>query len=440
MFYNSYSEFIEKIAEEFKNKTEESTRARLNQLLEIAEQYQPNATSRPAGFISYVEKISQREPAATEGVAFVTMHSSKGMTYDIVILSELEKQLPNSGKLKFLEKIKEFEDELKAPETECLVLNPGSNVAKADELLNSMMSAGVNKLKHEFLNMMYVALTRASKGLYLICSKSKSNDFSAWITDALATPPANVESLENDYNDIPGEILFKMGESLWFEEEFETKELKIEFQKTPKVKLLKKTRRGRLYVTPSSLTSKYAAEFDYSECFLKENRGKEFGAIIHALFASVGWLRENLEKRKDELKFIARRAAATFSEKECDECVEEFLNILDKPEIRKVLSAPVSPCDILLEKPFAAIINNKLVRGVFDRVVFFPNKENPEKINLYDFKTDAVKSEKEISAAIDEYKGQLELYAQALSQAYNLPAKNISKNLIFTSPGQVRTT
>jgi len=133
-----------------------------------------------------------------------------------------------------------------------------------------------------------------------------------------------------------------MGDSLWFEDEKEKKLSKIEIQKIPEIKLSKKSIRGRLYVTPSSLVSKsHDAKFDFSGYFLKNNRGKERGTIIHALFASIDWLKKNPEARKDEFKLIARRAATTFSEKECDECVDEFLNYLEKTEIKKILTKQI---------------------------------------------------------------------------------------------------
>ncbi len=452
LFYNSYSEFIEKIAGKFKENAGFSSQARLNQLIEISEQFQLNATSRPSEFINYVEKISQKEPSASEGVVFVTMHSSKGMTYDIVILPELEKQLPNSGRLSFLEKTNDFDENLKAPKTDYLVLNPGKNVANADGILSSMMNDGVDKLKHEFLNLMYVALTRASKGLYIYCSKGNDGAFSTWIENALNVEPTSVSA----FADIPGEIHYKNGNPLWYNVEnsanlsAHTNPTSPQFVQTsdlqnrnagsiPYIKLASSSQRRRLYVTPSSVTDfKKPKINNFANFFETKSHGAEKGIIIHELFASIEWLEDDFEKRIGEWRTIANCVSKTFSEKECSEIVDEFINILNKEEINDLLKKPDSECEVFREKSFASIINNKLVRGIFDRVIIYPNKEKPKKIELFDFKTDAVKTENEISITFEKYAPQLELYSQALSQAYNIPKSEISKKLVLTSPGIIR--
>jgi len=470
LFYYSYSEFIEKVAGKFKEKADVSTRARLNQLIEISEQFQANATSRPSEFINYVEKISQKEPSASEGVVFVTMHSSKGMTYDIVILPELEKPLPNSGRLNFLEKTTEFDRNLKAPETDSLVLSPGKDVANADELLSSMMNDGVDKLKHEFLNLMYVALTRASKGLYIYCSKGNEGAFSTWIENALdnvghaldrrmpgfsVSTPAQPDSPKTE---IPGKIHYKKGDSLWYNASTPAQPDLLKNMRTTVsqnrhdgtrhspvksvscIKLASGSQRRRLYVTPSSVANFKKSKYNnFANYFELKSRGIERGEILHELFASIEWLENDFDKRIGEWLTIANRVSKTFAKKDCSEIVDEFINILNKKEINGVLQKPDSKCEIFREKSFASIINNKLVRGIFDRVVIYPNTEKNEKIELFDFKTDAIKTQIEIDMAIKKYSPQLDLYAQALSQAYNISESNISKKLIFTSPGIIQT-
>ncbi len=447
LFYNSYSEFIEKVAGKMKNKVNESTRVRLNQLIEIAEQYQPNASSRPADFINYVEKIHQKEPAASEGVTLITMHSSKGMTYDIVFLAEMEKSLPNKKMLNFIEKINEFDGKLKQPETSSVLLRPTGDIANADEQLTSMINAGLDKLEHEFFNMMYVALTRASKGLYIICSKGK-NTFSNWIIDALSGYGDDIKN----YEDIPGDIFYKKGDSLWYEKiagqkddartanpkENSAQNAKLKNNDKKTVKLSSKSERQRQYITPTSIAQKDLKTYNPEVYFGKQSQKAEKGIIIHELFASIEWLESDFIKPIDKWKAIAKHVSTTFSEKECEEIVDEFIEILDKEQIKKILLKPIAQCEVLNEKTFAAIIDNKLVRGTFDRVVLYPNSKKPEKIELYDYKTGEAETDREVSSAVKKYMPQIDLYAQVLNKSYNISKSEISNYLIFASPGIVQ--
>jgi len=452
LFYNSYSEFIEKVAGELKNNANESTRVRLNQLIEIAEQYQPNASSRPADFINYVEKIHQKEPAASEGVTLITMHSSKGMTYDVVFLAEMEKELPDTGKLTFIEKTKEFDNELKPPLTESILLRASGKIFNTNKTLNSMIAGEKAKLEHEFLNKMYVALTRAAKGLYIICSRGNKNAFSNWIIGALSGYGDDIKSLEN-YKDIPGNILYKKGDSLWYEKiagqkedaartdnpkENASQNAKLKNNDKKIVELSSKSERQRQYITPTSIAQKGLKTYNPEVYFGKQSQKAEKGIIIHELFASIEWLESDFIKSVDEWKTIAKRVSTTFSEKECAKIVDEFIEILDKEQIKKILQKPIIQCEVLNEKTFAAIIDNKLVRGTFDRVVLYPNSKTPEKIELYDYKTGEAKTDQEVSSAVKIYMPQINLYAQVLNQSYNISKSKISNYLIFTSPGIVR--
>jgi len=439
LFYNSYSKLIEKVVRKIKKYTDEMTNARLDQLIETAEQFQPNASTCPSDFIDYVEKIHKKEPPTSEGVVLVTMHSSKGMTYDIVILPELEKAPPNSGKIDFLEEKNEFDGELKQPETETVLLRPASNLVKTNPKLNSMLTAGLDNFEHEFYNKMYVALTRAAEALYIVCSKGNENHFSKLIMDALDCKSDSIKEPE-EYKNISGEIKFQKGRPLWFVH----KKLKTtpQIQKPKilkKVYLSKNSERRRQYITPSSASqNKNEKKFTAPKWLRKKAKGAERGTIIHELFAKVDWLNEDIFELKKDLLKVAKKGSKTFSETELLKIIEEFLEILKKDEIKNILKKTESQCEVFNEKSFALIIDKKLVRGTFDRVVLYPNSIKPEKIEIYDYKTDLIDTEQEITNLVEKYNLQMEIYTKVLSKAYNISVEKISQFLIFTSPGIVK--
>jgi len=443
LFYNSYSKFIEKIIAKIKKSVDKTTRARLNQLIETAEQFQPNSSTCPTDFISYVEKIYKKEPPTSQGVVLVTMHSSKGMTYDMVILPDMDRSLSINSENIFLENINKFDKELKQPETQSIILKPSSKISKIDPLLNSMFETTKEKAEHEFYNIMYVALTRAAKALYIIRAPGRGKTFSDLINLALEckgdiiTPIAKLE-------DIPGVIDFQKGCPLWFENEkiiSKSKENKTVSEFVKKAKFDKVSERRRQYITPSTVKqNKTDKKIILPKFFKQKSNAAERGTIIHELFATIEWLEPENLKSNTELLKISKRVSKTFSEKELLEIIDDFSNILKKDEIKFALEKTNENSEVFLEKSFAAITdgNSKLVRGIFDRVIFFPNSTNPEKIVLYDFKTDAINSEIEISNSVEKYLPQMKIYTNALKQAYNISEDKISKFLVFTSPGIVK--
>ncbi|MFW5653784.1 MAG: 3'-5' exonuclease, partial [Planctomycetota bacterium] len=65
---------------------------RLNQLLDLAESYEGEADLRPSGFLAYVQSNPVDDPAL-EPVRVMTIHASKGLEFDYVVLPELDQKL-----------------------------------------------------------------------------------------------------------------------------------------------------------------------------------------------------------------------------------------------------------------------------------------------------------------------------------------------------------
>jgi ATP-dependent exoDNAse (exonuclease V) beta subunit len=113
------------------------------------------------------------------------------------------------------------------------------------------------------------------------------------------------------------------------------------------------------------------------------------------------------------------------------------LVILNKEQIRNILTKPEEKCEVKNELKFAAIINEKLTNGTFDRVAFFPDSSLPERVEIYDYKSDALCSDEEIKTAVDNYTPQINCYKKAVAKGYNLDKNKIKTRLVFTSPGKV---
>ena len=70
--------------------------------------------------------------------------------------------------------------------------------------------------------------------------------------------------------------------------------------------------------------------------------------------------------------------------------------------------------------PFMALVDDKLVKGIMDRVHFFPSAQAPERIVVYDFKTGHPHEENQI---------QIDLYAKVLKDIYGI--EDITGELVY---------
>ena len=111
--------------------------------------------------------------------------------------------------------------------------------------------------------------------------------------------------------------------------------------------------------------------------------------------------------------------------------------MLTKPAISKLLTRPDEASEAGCEESFVCLADGKILRGQYDRVVYYPSREKVERIELYDYKTDAVESEEEIRAVMKKYAPQMKLYMQSLQKNYGVSQKSVTSYLVLTKAGKV---
>jgi len=430
LIYDSYAnvimEIIQKIS--FKNN---ASKDYLEQLIEIAEQYEPLKTANPKDFIIYVEQTDIATPETGNGIILSTIHGSKGLGFDIVILPELS-GMPNYPDI-YTKKgnINILGDE---PEIETITTLASKDFIHAIPELKIIREQYQKDFEKELLNLLYVALTRAKKGLYLftenrkITKEYKINKFLDVLIPAL-----------EDIDDEDNKIIAEIGNPDWYEKYpiIKQKE-KSENKQTEKINLKKSVSRFRPYQTPSSLHTIDSNNRAYVFSTGSKN-GKAKGIIIHALFEKIEWLNDDITKENlysDYLK-LARKASRGFDDNFYESIVNEFFEILNKEQIKNIFTKPEKKCEVKNEFSFAAIIDEKLTNGTFDRVVFYPDIAACSKVVIYDYKTDAVSSDEEIKSAVEKYKLQIDCYTKAIAKGYNLDKEKIRANIVFTTPGEI---
>jgi ATP-dependent helicase/nuclease subunit A len=170
---------------------------RLSALVEIAYAYEPFATLRPRDFVRHVKRKKVEDPRAAP-VRVMTVHQSKGLEFDAVVLCELETALvPRRSALAPIERVSRS-----APKEERALLPELAAMADDAEAREMVQS----------LALLYVAVTRPVHALYAIVApvgdkekKGPAKTFAAVLRHGLAPL---VEAA-------PGATLFARGDPAW---------------------------------------------------------------------------------------------------------------------------------------------------------------------------------------------------------------------------------
>ncbi len=436
LVYTTYAETLEQLLKPYIGRADMVTRTRLQQLIDLAAAYMPIVTPRPGDFVHYVETSAQREPAASEGVVCTTIHASKGMTYDLVLLPHIDIKNLDRTPLIYT-RIERETGRLEKPRIPVVLANPGKSLTQVNALFKEMVSNSEAENTIEYFNTMYVALTRAAKAVYVLYTDTAKNMFSSLMAAALGCEES-LQGIIDISNGIPGAVQYRSGNPLWFEAEgiLEKGPKGQAYKTVPRVVLEGTAKRHRPYVTPSSMHE--IVEGSRSLLFTSPDRAAlRRGTALHALMSSIHWLEPaevvalDTDRHIELVKQVCRESDAS----EAGQYVKEWLEILTQPVIRAVLTKPEEACEFTCEEPFVTLLNSRIIRGQYDRVVFYPKREQPQRIELYDYKTDALKTEAEISTAVRKYAPQIMVYRQSLCKKYTLAAARVKACILFTAPG-----
>lgn len=332
------------------------------------------------------------EVAQAPGVAAVqvmTIHKSKGLGFDVVLLPNLpDEQIPSRTHFRT------------ARGDGWVTEVPAAWARRFVPELVAAEEEWVAQQRYEAFCLLYVALTRAKRGLYVLLAappKSRQKGSESWasLTNWIRTSCGNGED---------GEVLFHEGTSGWVESVAEAPAGPAagpEFALGAAV-----ARRER--ISPSSRKEGPSGP-------VVGGRGRRFGSEVHALFEQVGWLREGEEP--DFPKQANREAIRV---------------------VRACLAAPdVAACfrkgegvELYREQPFEVLVDGSWMSGVVDRLHL--RKDDTGKVvecELLDFKTDQVDGMDDL---VERYSVQLEEYGRALAALFDLPGAAVRCLVVST--------
>ncbi len=410
-------------------------RVRLDQLVKLADGYQPSATLRPSDFVEFVREERVADPSG-DRIRVMTVHQAKGLQFDIVVLPELDKLIPGQTPALVAGNI----DPTEPPDAVCLYRDDSIQQLLPPEL-QKLFEQDVERRTHESLCVLYVALTRAIHAMYLLIApheKEPKKSFAGLLHASLAdNAPAPPET-----------VLFETGDANWDTSTTRQRVVKSTValdpslacraslaSRIPFVPPLPTRTRGWQREAPSAHESRRLVDLLRT----RPTEAFERGTLIHKWFEQIEWLDDGRPSKEQLLA-----AARTLPPMTLDpaKVLPEFFAMLDQSAITAALRRDQSPhreqtSRVLREHPFACRFERTLISGIIDRLVLWSSADRIVAAEIIDFKTDAITDRASLDARVAAYRPQLDSYRRAVAQLFGLAVDRVAAKLLFVQTDEL---
>ncbi|MGA3006428.1 MAG: UvrD-helicase domain-containing protein [Opitutaceae bacterium] len=387
------------------------SRERARQFAAAAGRFDETGSRDVAEFVQFMERHTVRDAERSAVIRVMTIHKSKGLGFDLVLLPDLEGEKLDQRRAGLAVQ--------KTPErsVEWVLDLPGEIFREHDPVLSSYVRAAEADACYEKLSLLYVAMTRAKRAMYVITGPvglSKSRNFPRVLADTLGlgAQPVRVGGLVM-------EGAWSRGDPDWA--------AKLAMPAEPprperEISLLDTTVAARMPRRPARLPSaERTGLVDAARVFLLDGAGAaDFGADVHRLLAEVEWAGPgDVEKFAEAWKL-------------CGAAGEEALGCVRAAELAAVWARPDGG-DVWRERSFEGVLDGSWVTGVFDRVVIERDQTGRvARAAVYDFKTDRVAGAAEAAAAAVRHAGQLNLYRKVAALLAGVELAAVTGHLVLT--------
>ena len=410
--------------------------SRLKQLVDLGHAFDLRSSLRTSAFIKLVREKKVEVPTAAT-IKVMTIHKSKGLEFDVVILPELSGSIPGGKHARLLAYRPDEQDGFA---TVTMALSKGLLQIHPD--LEKVYWAHQENLVHEQMCTLYVAMTRAKRVLEMI------------VPNLVDPEKPNTAKINKNIGGLlrcafQESELTSQDEIIWKEETATPWDKGIEAlpeakPRKPLALKLKETeqRRHLPRQAPSTIADKkvtIAKLFDRSGAAARVH-----GILVHALFEQVEWLNDFVADDAKQRQLLKKLGG---SEEQIDRAIEVFTNALSVNSIRQQLSRPVehggNDFEVLQEYSFRIIdtIDGEqvLLNGFIDRLVIERDAGGQViKAMIYDFKTDQLSCLEDCAKQEEHHRLQMESYVRAVTISYGIQEDCVNWELVLSSLAELQ--
>ncbi len=403
---------------------------RLSEFLAGAESFDTLGVCDPDRFADHVEAYQTRANAAAGSVRVMTVHQAKGLGFDLVVIPFATR--PDSFEKPKIPRLLAGRN---------WVLNPPCQQAleAADGPPLQACDAARADANFAQLCVLYVAMTRAQRAMFLIVPKKAKDPKSVSEADLLR------ERLQPDT--APGvgpdgfTQLYTCGDPDWFRRHHAQVAHAQENPAAP-------VRIGfTADITPREPSKEHLDGHTFPAQWLFNAEAgdvRAFGSAIHRLFQKIEWFEEtDLERLIAEWRQESAESATLLGDVE-----RQFRACLENGDVQSALSKPVfagaGAAEVWREAPFNLLVKTggqkQLISGRFDRLVVERDGTGlPWRATIIDFKSNRIATDQQVQEAARGYAAQMLDYTRAAAQLLGLSPEHVTATLLFTRLGRLQT-
>jgi ATP-dependent exoDNAse (exonuclease V) beta subunit len=382
VYFNNPYEIIVRILQEFTLRISYP----LATLLDAALRYTNDNLNSLSAFVDWFEyqgRTIEVKEIHARGVEILTVHRAKGLEFEIVIIPETNWDVnqPENAHLLF-----SYEKESARPDRVYW--------RKYGKYMSGLIEAEQERLKRDGHNLLYVALTRAKSGVYMLGYETSRTGIGFWLNT----------------------IHEKMGDTLLpFDEIPKQGKKPVEEKVEPYPVTL--TEHGPVIREERSLYSPTERGVEIIES--KRRKGMEFGEMIHRALSRVAWLDDQdpdtfIRELVDYAKGMYARAPRDETSIE-EQLLPLLAETLFDPDLRHIFYQDGRDVACKNESAIYFEDEKKDVSGQIDRLLM-----SQDEILIIDYKTGTEKP---------EYKHQMRVYKRGIEQMY--PRRSVRSMLIY---------
>ena len=389
-------------------------------------------------FLSELDLLKDSGSSNRNTVQIMTIHKSKGLDFDIVILPETSWHQGNMIKHKQGNAIAVMKDHT-GIKTQWISFLPNAAFIPLLPEVQFFVDYADFSACYENLCNLYVAMTRARNALYIFNDpppeKTTTVQYSDFLRTALIgkSDPAIVDQAEVFAETIENidSVSYACGDPQWYQQQEKVEKEKV---LTPSQLAAKQEHDFRAVLHTESRietiipaerpcrirpSATHEAEQAYIFC---ERKAANLGTRLHDILAAF----EFYTGEADVCDFLQNHCTAP-------EEVRLLTSFFQSEEIRNILRKPEGKHTLWREKRFLSSLGNGIVNGCFDRVLIrYAEDGTPADAEILDYKSD-----RDVTPEIlqERHAPQLDLYRKVLAKLTGLSVEKIRCTLLSVRYG-----